>query len=343
MIDFSVLEENIKSNKIDNKYIMFGFNESLIKENIKNISKKQLDINFFDLNYVQFDGITAKGDEIINACETLPFMDSKRIVVVYRAVFLEDDGKQQGVSAEDTFKKISSYIDKVPEHCTLILYYVFDEKRDKASKKVKGLEKKCTVVEFKQLKNVALQKKVKLLFDERNQPIEKAELSLFCSGLDNNMDIIINEVEKLCCYALGRPITKEDIFLLAPPKSDSDIFNLVDYVSQKNTKVALDILNELLFRGEKFPVILSMIERQFKIILGLKLGEKKGKNIEILSKELRLNPYIAEKMLAQSKKFTEEKLMKVLGHCLESERILKSSSVDVKTELEKLLIKIALV
>lgn len=107
--------------------------------------------------------------------------------------------------------------------------------------------------------------------------------------------------------------------------------------------VALDILNELLFRGEKFSAILPMIERQFKLLLNLKLGVKKGKTAEGLSKELRLNSYICEKMIVQSKKFNEEKLIKILENCLNSERTLKSSSVDVKIELENLIMKIALV
>ena len=59
------------------------------------------------------------------------------------------------------------------------------------------------------------------------------------------------------------------------------------------------ILNELIFRGEKSTVVLSMIERQFKLIFLIKLGLEDGKSKESLSSELRLHPYICEKMIMQ--------------------------------------------
>jgi DNA polymerase-3 subunit delta len=152
------------------------------------------------------------------------------------------------------------------------------------------------------------------------------------------MNIIQNEVEKLCSYAYNRDITKEDILLMLPQKSDNDIFNLVDTLSQKKVEKALDILNELIFKGEKVPYILYMVERQFNILLQIKFGLEEGKNKDVLAKELKLNPYICEKMIAQSRKFTMKGLKKAIHYCLSTEEALKSSSVNGKTEMELLIL-----
>lgn len=341
MIDNITLEENIAKNKFDNNYIMFGFNENLMKESIREIRRKTLDENFADLNYIQFDGYTTNAENVINACETFPFMSDKKVVLVYRAVFLEDNTKQLGINSENTYKMLSQYISKVPEHTILIMYYVYKDKREKISRRLLSLKNKANLIEFKLLKGDLLTKKVKSIFSRKNKEIGNVELNLFCSLVDNNIDIIECEVEKLISYTMNRKITKEDILDLAQPKSDNDIFNLVDCISQKNTKAALDILNELLFRGEKFSYIISMIIRQYKILLNIKALMSNNIKYQDIHKQLSLNPYIAEKMINQSKKYSKEQVIKILDLCIKTEKTLKSTSVDVKIQLETLLVKIA--
>lgn len=335
MIEFPDFEEKLKKSALNNSYIFCGVDEGLMQDNIKSLVNKNVDKTFRELNYVQFDGSTVDMDTVINTCETIPIMSDKKVVLVYRAKFLGE-----GEDREDNkrFDKLIKYIENVPSFCILIVYYVFENDREKPSNKVKKLDKKTTVVRFDKLKGAALEKRVKSLFEKRGVEIGKIELKLFCDGLENNMNIISNEMDKLCSYTLDRGITKEDIIAMLPPKSDNDIFDLVDCISQKKPERALEILNELIFKGEKATYILFMIERQFNILFNLKLGVESGKNKDMLSKELKLNPYICEKMIAQSKRFSAKQLTNALEFCLNTEETLKSSSVSGKTEMELLII-----
>lgn len=334
-MEFTELENNIKNNKFEKCYVFCGMEEQLIRDSIKSIVGKVVDSNFKDLNYYQFDGMTTDMDKVINTCETMPFMSEKKVVVVYRANFLKE-----GEDREDNKKYdiINKYLDNISPNCILILYYAFEDEREKISNKIKKIEKKACVVKFDKLKGAFLEKRVKTLFEARGKEIEKVELKLFCDTLDNNLNIVINEVEKLCAYTFGRQITKEDIKIMAPVKTDNDIFDLVDALAQKRPERALDLLNELVFKGEKIPMILFMIERQFKLILNIKKGLQAGKNKDMLVKELKLNPWICEKMITQSKKFTLDQLKNALDLCLNSEQTLKSSSANDKTEMELLII-----
>lgn len=341
MISFLELEDKIKKNKIDNCYIMCGFNEQLIKEYIDNIVKNCLDEAFKTFNYVQFDGNTALSETIRNACETLPFMGEKKVVVIYRADFLLDKGKATNRDGAEILSFLDEYLANMPKHCILILYYVFEGDRERVSKKALKLDKKASVVEFLKLKGNALSTKVKAMFDARNKNIGKVELSIFCNEVENNLNIIENEVEKLCCYSEGREITKADIFIMLPEKNNMDIFNLVDFISQKKPEKALDALDELLFRGEKPTSVLSMIERQFKLMLNIKIGMENGKNKTMLSSELRLNPYICEKMMSQCTRFSLKQLKASLEICLNTERELKSFSTEGKIQMELLIVNTA--
>ena len=177
------------------------------------------------------------------------------------------------------------------------------------------------------------------MFEDAGAKIGKSELTLFCSQVDNNMNIILNEIEKLISFTDGREITKEDILAMMPQKSENDIFNLVDYLSQKNIKRALDILNELIYKGEKIPFILFMVARQFNLLFNLKLGIESGKSKEVLASELRLHPYVCEKMISQSMKFTIKRLKRNIELCLDTEKVLKSTSTDDKINIEIFMIK----
>ncbi|MCM8710394.1 DNA polymerase III subunit delta [Clostridium sp. SYSU_GA19001] len=335
MLDYLELEDKIKKNKFDNCYIFCGIDEALMKGSIKSIVDKNLEKTFKDLNYIQFDGLNVDMENVINTCETIPFMSDKKVVVVYRSTFL---GEGEDKEFNKRFEKLTRYLDNPASHCILILYHVFENDREKPSDKIKKLEKKSVVVKFEKLKGAALERKVKILFEAKGKNIGKIELRFFCDGLENNMNIIQNEIEKLCSYTCEREITKEDILRLLPPKADNDIFNLVDNVSQKKVEKALEILNELIFKGEKIPYILYMIERQFNILLQIKFGLEEGKDKNALSKELHLNPFICDKMIVQSRKFSTKGLKNAIDLCLKAEEVLKSSSINGKTEMELLIL-----
>ncbi len=346
MTTFNELESSIKKGEFKNCYIFCGSDGELIKQAVNSIVSKAVEGPFKDLNYIKFDGSTVTFDAVMNACETMPLMSERKVVVVSRAEFLKDgkspSQEKEGAKAEvqnSASQSFIKYISSIPSHCTLIMYYTFENDREKISNKIKKIGNKAVVLEFSKLKGMALEKSVKGLFEERKKEIGKIELNFFCSLVDTNMENIINEVEKLCCYVSDKEITKEDILLMLPAKKDNDIFDLVDHISQKRPEKALDVLTELLYRGDKIPMILNMIERQFKLLLVLKLGMEGNKSKETLARELKLHPYICEKMMAQSSKFTFKQLKNNIELCLQTEKTLKTSTINIRTEMEMLIVK----
>lgn len=335
MIDCEELEGLLKKNKLENCYVFCGIDEKLIKDSVDLIIRRVVSEEFLDLNYVKFDGNKVSVSEIQNACETLPFLSDKKVVTVYRAHFLSD---REDRESKKKFEDINNYIGNLPNHCVLIMYYVFEDDREKPGNNIKKLEKKAVVIRADKLKGEKLYRKVMDIFDHRGKDIGKVELRFFCDNVDHNMDIIVNEINKLISYTEGRDITRQDIVDMFPQKSDNDVFDLVDFVSQKRPEKAIDIMSELMHRGENPLGILSMIERQFKLLFNIKFGMEEGKGKDTLAKELRLHPFIAEKLMVQSKKFTKAQIKKCLQLCIDTERTLKSSSFEKKTEMELLII-----
>lgn len=335
MIQYLNLDMDLRNNKLSNSYVFCGVEEALMQECIDTIKKKVLTGAMAELNFIQYDGLTASMDDVIGTCNTISFMAEKKVVLVYRANFLREEGGDKDAKKKND--ALLKYMSNPNPDSILIIYCVLDD-REKVSDKVMKYDKKTVVVKFDKLKDQLLERKVKALFDSKGKKIGTPQLKLFCDGVESNLTLIESEVEKLISYTYGRDITNEDIVKMLPDRADNDIFNLVEAISTKKVENSLEVLNELMFKGEKATAIIYMIERQFNLLLQIKYGMEEGKKKDEIVKDLKMNSYICEKMMVQSKKFTVESLRKAVSLCLEAEVTLKSSSTDSKTEMELLIL-----
>ena len=342
MIDFDVLEGEVKKGKIDNSYIFCGLDEELIKEGISLVVNNTVDKSLLDLNYIRLDGLTTTFDDIMNACETMPFMGDKKVVVVYRASFLKDKTDSAGTK---TYNDILKYLKDLPPYTVLIMYYLFNDKRDtpKKSTKVKALDKVSKVVYFDKLKKDRYYKKVEEVFKEKGKEIGKIELRYFAEKVQNNFDIIRREADKLIAYTGDRVISKNDIDRLIANSSEDDIFDLIDFISQKKVEKALDLLYELLSKSDQHMLIISNIENNFKRLYEIKILVQSGARVNDISSKFKLPTFVCEKLMNQCSKFSVKQLQRLMEICLETENKIKTTGVDKNMEMELMIFNIFMV
>ncbi|WP_238883260.1 DNA polymerase III subunit delta [Clostridium sp. YIM B02551] len=338
MIKLNELEREIKSNNIKNSYILAGTDEALMKETIDNISQKVLSDDLKDFNYIKLDGVNITSETIINACETLPFMSDKKVVIIYRANFL----KGSKDFPESELKKVIEYFKNTPSYLVLLTYVLLDDKRDKPNnKKYKtliALDKSTTLVHIDKQKEDRLSKEALDIFASYNKEIGKVELKYFITKVEKNLDIIKSEIEKLVNYTLDRAITKNDIDQLLPSEGDDDVFDLIDFISEKKPEKAIMLMNELIFKGENLNRLLSLIEGQFRKLYEIRLKTQKGLSSQVLATEMRMHPFVMEKLVKQSNRFTVGQLEECMKLCIMTEKRIKSVSTNILTEMEFLLI-----
>lgn len=338
MINIDVLDSEVKNNNISNGYVFCGLDEELIKISVDAIINKVVEKDFLDLNFIKLDGLTATFEDIENACETMPFFGDKKVVLVYRANFLKDKADKE---ASRTYTEITKYIKDLPSYTVLIMYYLFNDKRDtpKKNKKLTTLDKYIKVVHCDKLKKDRYYKKIEDLFKDKGRSIGKIQLRYFADKVQNNFDIIKREIDKLDCYALGREITKEDIDILIQNKSEDDIFDLVEYISTRKVEKALDLLDELLFKADQHMLIIASIGNHFKRLYEIKVYLMKGKRVDFFMSKYKLPQFICEKLINQAAKFNVKQLNQLINICVDTEVKLKSSSSEKQMEMELMLFK----
>lgn len=344
MIDLEVLYENLKKGKSENSYILVGLDELLIKEGIESIIDSILDESFKDLNLIRLDGNNLNFDDFMNACETLPFMSDKKVVLLNRTNIFRDKLDKE---SEKLYKQCVEYFQNTPDHCVLIAYMTLKDKRDRVNRlsKLKKLEKNSCIVSVEKLKGVKLQQKVGRIFQKYNKNIGKIELKYFCDSVENNFDIIEREIDKIVNYVGEREITRRDIESLLPPRYEDDIFDLVELISMKKPKQAIDLMDELIGRGQDPIFILNQIREQFQKLHRAKIRLAEGYRVQDIKKDfleanrINLPDFVIEKFINQGKKFSSKQLNKCINLCLYTEKKLKSNSnLNKKIELELMII-----
>lgn len=341
MIELERLEVDIKANKFKNSYIFCGLDEMLIKEAIDNIIDKTIDPSLRDLNVVKYDALDLDYNTFMNACETLPFMSDKRAVVVSRANFLRDKCDNE---LKSFYENAKGYFENPPESTLIIAYFILNGKRDRANKvrKLAALEKKgCTIVAVDKLKGAKLYNRIENIFKAKGKNIGKVELRYFSEIVHSNFDIIEREVDKLVNYTQGREITKNDIDIMKQSNNEDDIFDLIDLISMKKPSMAIDLMNELFNKGSEVIPVLRLIQGQFQKLYEIKVAMNNGARVDKLTNDMKLPQFIVEKLMKQSRSFSDVTIKKALTISLEAEKTLKSKShIDKRTEMELMIINI---
>ena len=120
-----------------------------------------------------------------------------------------------------------------------------------------------------------------------------------------------------------------------------NIFQLVDSVAGRKPGQALKILNELILNGEPIPIILTMIIRQYRLMLNSKLLSMKGYSGSEISRNLSLNPYVGSKIIQLSSKYTVDQLEQRLKMCLNADYSIKTGNTEQRIAVECLIVEFA--
>lgn len=302
---------------------------------------------FEELNIIKIDGENATYESIVEASETLPVMSDVKIVYVYNANFIkklsqssDDSSKKQNKTSSDFENKISEYIKNLPDTTILLLTLSGDE--DERNKIVINARNLGYVFKFKQVRGRQLQDVTLQMFKKQKKNISKSDIIYFLSKVGTSLELIKNEIDKLCDYTYGSDsITRKDIDEVTHKTLESNIFKMVDGIGKKDAQAAVSILDNLLFQKENHLMILGMIIRQYRLLLYTRLYIDEKYDMETIKNKLGIKrDFILDNLLNQVKIYDKKSLIKSLNACLETDMRIKSGSFDIELALEMLIVKL---
>ena len=127
----------------------------------------------------------------------------------------------------------------------------------------------------------------------------------FLEIVDNDMENIHQELEKLLCYTAERDvITEEDITQICSVHTENKIFDMINAVAMKNQREALRLYDDLLTLKEPPLRILALISRQFNTLLQIKALSVRGYTSSVIAQRTGMKEFIVKKNLGMTRKFS---------------------------------------
>ena len=162
---------------------------------------------------------------------------------------------------------------------------------------------------FKKIKGVELRKWILNEIKRRSNDevfIDSSALNRLEIVTKNDLWHISQELDKLINFkGEKQTINIQDINDLCSGEADAQIFGLVDAIGQKNKVLAVDLISNLQNQGKNSFYIFSMVMYQIKNLT--KIINCQGDE-RMISKKLKLHPFVVKKTRAQLLNFSKSDL-----------------------------------
>jgi len=303
-------------------YILAGPDDFSISQSLDTL-KKGMDETMLDANFTRFDGEKVSPAELKVAVETVPFLATKRLVLVTGLlVRLESGGAKKAASRENEARLFAESLANVPESTTVVLV---DEKANANNPLLKALGQKAQVKHFSLLKGDELKGWIIQRVVRAGGAISPEAVSLLANLVGSNLWTMASEIEKLALYSQGRRIEEADVRKLVTNAREVNIFALVDAILAPDVTKAENLLQQMLAEGDTPSHLLYMLHRQLHLfILARDMQTHKRPEAEMRSK-LGINADFAfRKTLEQAKRYPLARLKAALERLLETDLAIKT-------------------
>jgi DNA polymerase-3 subunit delta len=325
----------------------FGLSEELAR--LRTIMAED-DPAMAELNTSLLDGDRLTLGELRHACDAIPFMTDRRLVVVKGLLSrLSPGGRGTGgeePAANRTYReKLAAYLPNLPPTTRL----VFVEDRELRSNhpilkvaQAEGKKEKAFIKAFIKVfnrpKDWELPGWIRERLRSKGGDIDGEATEVLAALVGSDLRLLDQELDKLLIYTDGRAIRAQDVRLLVSRSRETSIFDLVDNVGRRETGRALRLLHHLLDEGEAPAYLLAMLARQVRILIQVSELQAQGLTQDEMAKRLKVHPYVVKKGMAQAQNFTLAQLEAAHQQLVETDWAIKRGDVEPVVALDMLVV-----
>lgn len=318
------LNEDIKAKSFQKLYLLYG-DEDFLKKSYKNRLKEAI-AGDDTMNFNSFEGKGIDLNEVISLADTMPFFSDRRLLLIENSGWFK-----QAVDA------IVEYLPEIPDTTTIVFVETEVDKRNRLFKKAKEIGR---IVDMTRQDSRQLAVWAGSILKKEGKKISSRTMELLLSKTGDDMGQIKNELDKLISYTLGRDvITDEDVNEVCTEQLSNKIFDMVNAIVTRQVVKAMDLYEDLLTLREAPMRILFLIARQFNQLLQVKELAGQGLDKGTIGSKLKLQPFIAGKIMTQSRVFSKEQILSYVTLCVEMEEAVKTGKLSDRLAVELLITK----
>ena len=327
-------------------YILSGQDDFSVFQTLDRIKNDIGDRESLEINTTTLDGQQVTLEQVTMACETVPFLTEKRLVII-RGLLARFEQKRRSSHQQknnknnklEDHKPFSSCILHIPDSTVLVL---IEDTVSGSNPMYKELAPNATVKSYPLLKDTALREWVQKRVAEEGGDISPRAANLLTRLVGSNLWVMSSEINKLVLYTSGRRIEEEDIRTLVGYTQQFSVFNMVDSILEFKSELAGQLLQQLIQKGAAPVYLLTMLTRQVRmIVMAKELSRQRMSRTEIQYKLGTTSEYVVRKTLEQAARYSLPRLKEVYHRILEADISIKTGKYDAELALNILVAELS--
>jgi len=319
-----------------NIFLLYGNDEFAITRKIKDFESDFTDATTAGMNTARLEARSMADDELNNAVNAMPFLASKRLVILANP--------SAKFNNAGTRRKFEEFLGNAPDTAALVIHELIEYKEAERHWLVKWAGKNKSAMKTQAFFLPRQKDMAGWIVNETKQQggqIEPQAASKLAEmvGVDTRQAGM--EIAKLLAYVnWARPVRGSDVEAVCIVTSQQSVFDFVDALSTGNAKSAQHLLHRLIENEDPFS-LWGMVVRQFRFLIQAReILDGRG-NKDDVARALGVHPYVAEKTTSQANRFSMESLENIYHRLLVIDERVKTGQVALDLALDMLSVELA--
>ncbi|WP_172249686.1 DNA polymerase III subunit delta [Saccharibacillus deserti] len=337
-MDLKMAAKQVKAGEVSPLYLCHGTEKYRMKEFVSLLETELIAEDQRSFAVANYDLAETPIELVVEEAETAPFLSERKLIVV-RDSSLFTAGKESA-KVEHRIEKLLEYLAN-PADYSVLVFLAYAEKLDERKKLVKAFKASAAVISFAPMGESELSGWVTKQFGRSSVSIGPEAAALLLKRAGTSLAGLSGEIEKLSLFAgKGGTVGTDDVEKLVAIGTEQSVFVLVEHIANLKLQQALDVFYDLLKQREEPIKIVSLIARQFRIILQVK--EMSGQNYsqQQMAGQLGLHPYAVKIASEQARRFETVRLRHILSSIAKLDHQIKTGAVDKVFGLEMFLLRL---
>lgn len=331
----ALLKEKIKEEPIG-AYLLYGEEGYLVKVYTDKLIEKSVDESFRDFNLRVYNGDDASLEDIYDSVAAVPMMAESKCVVV----------KDYPIeSATDTdLETLAMIVKENPVDNCLVFSYSSGTPKKNFKDLEKLFKENGVTVNFSAKDKNDLVRILESGAKKRNKLFDRgvADYLAVCVGADLNL--LINELEKVCAYSQGETITRADVDAVCIKSLETRVFDMITDLTGGHFDAAFRKLTMLFEQREDEYMILGALISQYVDMYRAKAVRASGVGFDQMGlyyQAYKGKTFKLDKAARAAASLSDTQLKECLSILARSDTVLKSTSADKKQVLEQTIVNLA--
>ena len=315
-------------------YLFYGDDEFGMREALVELRSRLDADGSLETNTSRLNGREASLQEVLGACNTVPFLGDTRLVIVdgLLAGTRKRGGRKKAAAEDDEepagpLGALLEYLPGMPPSTTLVLI-------ESGTPEVAKLAKFGEARQFTLPQKAGVVTWIRERAKKRGVQMEPRAMSMLADFVGSDLWRLSNEIDKLGAYADGETVRAADVQALVVSSREEMFWILTDAIGDGKAAQALKVLQTLRAQNQEDQALIGSIRsRLTRLAIARSMLDEGAREADI-GRRLGSSGYALTRLVEQASRWPMNSIRAAFGLLVQAEVDVKTGVLDQEVAME---------